>query len=349
MKKLLLCAFCCLFLTGCGSYRELNDVVIVSGGGLKQGENGEIDLTSQLVTLPEGEMTPQPELAAVSGQTPSAAFDALHKLTGKAPYWSHAQSFLIGENLARTGVTQTIQALVADPEIRLTDRLLVTAGTQPEPVLSATAAAGEISGYDLYTLVSSPTAQLDMPLYRFADTLFDTGIDPILPAVTLTADGKPALLGTAIFHGDALAGYLNYDQTQTLILLLGKIQSMPLTLKTGETYLLDHAFCRMVPARQEDHLVFTVHLTVQARQKDGDGSSRQLQAELDKRITTLFSILRDDLQADSLGVIRQAQRYLPAAEIPKNPYPTAQLKTQISVSLSPTSSVTQTQEVNAHG
>ncbi len=347
MKKLLLCLGFCLLLSGCGSYRELNDVVIVSGGGLEQAEDQTLTLTSQLVTLPEGETTPKPELVTVTGQTPASAFDALGRLTGKIPYWSHCQTFLLGEELTRSGVTQTIQTLLSDPEIRLTDRLLVTAGAEPEAVLAATAAAGEISGYDLYTLVSAQAADLDMPLYRFADTLLDEGADPVLPAVTLTPAGKPALLGTAIFHDDRLAGYLNADQTQIMLLLQGRIRAMPLILDNEETYLLDSAHCRIVPSNTEQGLVFTVHLSLKARPQAGTGSVVQLEKTLKNRIAALFSILQTDLQADSLGLMRQAQRYLPLSPDAdwQAAYRSARLRTDLTLTLSAASSVTQPQEV----
>lgn len=345
MKKWIFFLMCCLLLSGCGSYREVNDMVIVSGGGVEQSTAGQFSLVCQLVTLPDGKSTPQTDITEVSAKTPSAAFDAVSTLTGKDAYWSHCQTFLLGENLSKQGVSQVIDSLLADPEIRLTDRLIVTVGTTPKAALKSSAAAGEISGFDLYNLVSSDSSDLNMPLYRFTNTLSETGIDPILPAVTIEKTGFPSLYGTAIFRGDHLVGYLNPDQTITFLLLKGHTREMSMTTSDGHTYTIDSSLCRISPAKTEEGLVFTVHLNIKTRPETTEDTEGILKKDLEGRIADLTQILQKDLNADSLGLMRQAYRYLPYhyTDAEKDAlYQQAKIRTEITVSL------TKNEEVKAH-
>ncbi len=120
-----ICLLCILplLLSGCWSKRELNELAIVVALGIDKVED-EFEITVQIVDPSEVSMR-----QASTQRTPvisyhsrgETIFEAIRKMTtiaARKPYFAHLQVVILGEDLAKEGISDSLDLIARDHEFR---------------------------------------------------------------------------------------------------------------------------------------------------------------------------------------------------------------------------------------
>ncbi|XEC95549.1 Ger(x)C family spore germination protein [Paenibacillus tarimensis] len=236
--------------TGCWNRRELNELAIEVAAGIdKSGDNYRI--TTQVVNPGEvaaGEggtgRTPVTVYQATSG----TLFEARRKMTTISPrkiYLSHLRMVVIGEELAREGISEILDFLLRDHEQRPDFFVVVAKGTTAENVLKILTPLEKIPANKLfYSLRTSekawaPTSGVTLDV--LISDLVSTGKHPVLTGLKVkgsqeTGENKenieeiapPAQLqysGLGVFKNDKLVGWLNEPESKGYNYIMDNVKS----------------------------------------------------------------------------------------------------------------------------
>ncbi|TQR19006.1 Ger(x)C family spore germination protein [Psychrobacillus vulpis] len=251
-KKILFLLFLCLplFLSGCWSKRELNELAITVAIGIDKVDD-QYEVSVQIVDPGE-----------VSARNPSAnrtsvnvyhakgksIFEAIRRMTTVTPrklYFAHIQILILGEDLAKEGISDALELFVRDHEIRNDFYIIVSEETTAKEILEIITPLEKIPANKMFnsldvsesTWATTSTVQLD----ELANQLSKKEKNTILSAITIKGDPKqgieqsnvqkidaPAKLqysGLAVFKQDKLVGSLSEDESKGYNFLKNKVKS----------------------------------------------------------------------------------------------------------------------------
>lgn len=231
-----------LLLTGCSGLpypREMGDMALLRTMGVDLGEEG---LSVTVSTGPRAKgLQGEGEAALVlsaQGESLSDAALTLQSLSDSYVFFGYVDQLLLGEELARAGVTQVLDYFARDVELGL--------GAQLWVVRDASAQQAVEAGGDQGVEGRLSTLRLDgeMGIAALARTAGEVYTDLLeqgsayLPALRPGTEEQAVLLeaGYAVLKGDTLAGFLDGDGARGLELLVGRPSSdiIPVELE-GET------------------------------------------------------------------------------------------------------------------
>lgn len=133
-------ALCLLLITGCWNRRELNDLALVVAMSIdKSGD--QYMVTLQVVDA--GEVSSK---IGTSGRTPvitysekgKHVFEAIRKMTTETPrklYFSHLQMLVISEDIAKEGISKSLEFLSRDHEVRKDFFVVIAKEEQAKSIL----------------------------------------------------------------------------------------------------------------------------------------------------------------------------------------------------------------------
>ncbi|MDF2921975.1 MAG: hypothetical protein K0R57_889 [Paenibacillaceae bacterium] len=262
-KRLSLLMLFLVLLTGCWNSRESDKIDYVFAVGIDLSEADEIILTIQTPVLealkpnaPGGEK--KYKTISVKGKTTFEGIRNYIDVTGQKLFWGHTQTYVIGEEAARKGVGRFLDFFSADPELRGTSYVAVCKG-KAKDLLEANPQFTPIPATYMNNLVKNAVLNGKSPTVMFADfnrmLAEPTGSQPYLPLMELMTreeyDKKHASIlgkymdyskqtpvyytvGTAVFHGTKLVGYLNEKETRGLNWTKNTLKSALVTVDCGE-------------------------------------------------------------------------------------------------------------------
>ena len=237
----LLCALA-LLLTGCSGLprpREMGDMALLRTMGVDLEEDG---LSVTVSTGPrarglQGEGESALVLSA-RGDSLSAAALTLQSLSDSYVFFGYVDQLLLGEELARSGVTQVLDYFARDVELGLGAQLWIVRGSSAQKAVEAGGDRG-VEGR-----LSTLRQDGEMGVAALARTAGEVYTDLLeqgaacLPALTPGEGEQTTLLqaGYAVLKGDTLAGFLEGEAARGLELLVGRPSSdvIPVELE-GET------------------------------------------------------------------------------------------------------------------
>jgi spore germination protein KC len=238
-------------LSGCWDRRELNDLAITVGMGLDKKGN-HIQVTAQIVN--PGEVASKKGSALQRSPittyttTETTVTDAIRKLSVVAPrpiFSSHLRVLVIGEELARQGVSKVMDGISRNHEFRSDFYLIVAKGTSAEDVLKIITQIEQIPANNMFKMLQTserlwaPT--VSMELDKFISDLSTPTRDTVLTGIKIAGDkeiGKTiknvgestpvALLeysGVALFKRDKLVDWLNEEESKGYNYIMGNVKS----------------------------------------------------------------------------------------------------------------------------
>ncbi|AOZ92160.1 Ger(x)C family spore germination protein [Paenibacillus crassostreae] len=237
-KGLLLCILLILtiLISGCWSRRELNNLAI--GVGLAIDKSGDKYKVSIQVVEPnavsgkQGDGTAPVTMYQASGDS---ILQTLRRMTTVSPrriYLAHLRMFVIGESLAREGISEVLDFLSREPEIRSDFFVVVSKKAQAEDTLKILTNLEKIPSVRLFSTLEtsakywapSTTVTLD----KLISELVSEGKHPVLTGLKIIGNLEqgqtkknvetvmsPADLlysGLAVFKNDKLIGWLNDEE-----------------------------------------------------------------------------------------------------------------------------------------
>lgn len=254
-----------MFTAGCNGARQIDEIAFVLAMGVDRGEGDQSTVTYQ-VAVPrvmaketdsgKGGGNGGKPFSTVTVTAPSLAEarNLLNSAISRAPNLSHIKMFVLGEDLARHGLGDTIGPLIRFREYRGSMFIIVARGTAREfleknkPVLEMSPAkyvetvmaTADETGYflttdlhDFYLRLKSGDASPFVVMAAInPETEQEKSAGVVVPgerAVDYQAGdmprqgGDPAeFLGLAVFHGDQMRGVLTAHESRMLAMLLGK-------------------------------------------------------------------------------------------------------------------------------
>lgn len=240
-------------LTGCWNRRELPELAIISAMGIdKAVGSNEYILSFQVIkpqeisrnTIGEG----SPSNTIVYRSTGKSIFEAIRKtsdIISRQLFFSHVQFIVIGESLARQGISDVFDFFERSHESRMSSYFLVAREMKAEDIISAISPLERVQA-------RAVIGELELTKENWSHTVLwqvddiirsinDPGIDPTISGIRLT--GKVAesssksniektqpksnieIKGVALFKGDKLIGWLDNDYARGLVRLTNTMKS----------------------------------------------------------------------------------------------------------------------------
>ncbi|MEH7334737.1 Ger(x)C family spore germination protein [Neobacillus drentensis] len=251
-RKILLIIFFSSFilLTGCWNKRELNELSILLGLGIDK-ENEQYIITAQVVNPSEiaskkGGSGKAPVIVYQSkGET---LFEAVRKITTVSPrklYFAHLRILVFGEDLAKEGIGEMIDALIRNSEVRDDFYIAVSKNSKAADVLKILTPLEKIPANSLFASLEvsakawSPTEGVTID--KLVSNMVSQGNNPILTGIEIKGpvqtgesnknvdqtSPKTSLRykGLAVFKHDKLIGWMNERESKAVHYALGKVKS----------------------------------------------------------------------------------------------------------------------------
>lgn len=239
--------------TGCKeSKQEINQMGIVLTSGFDLSPDGKYIITSQILNTQKGSSSASQQNAQQDsseftvftslGNTPVNATTNLSETYGKPLFFGHAKYIVLGEKLAKSGVSLLMDLVFRLRTARPDTVILVTKGKAAD-IIKAAVPDEKIQADKIENLVmfqSSKGYSPNISRLQFASVLLNKTGAPILGLINLknefNTDNVFDLSGTAVFKGDKLIGYMNINETRGMQWINGKVQSgtIAASLPTGD-------------------------------------------------------------------------------------------------------------------
>ncbi|MBC8569518.1 Ger(x)C family spore germination protein [Zongyangia hominis] len=308
MKKMiaffLSCSFLLISMSGCIPAKELNEKLIVQAIGLDS-EDGEFVVTLQAY-FPQGgggqsfvDMSkPNNKVVQGRGETITQAVQDAEVSQGKEVFYGHNELIIVGNTLAKEGLSSissflnsfnelrpNIQLLVAEDTAEEIVRAQIEGGILPAQVLGKAASSGEETGY-----VTQCT------LIDVMKSLKGDGSQIYAPVVETDQDAEDKTQAvfekTAVFRSGQLAGTLTEAETRGLMWINDQITRANILVENTNygkiSAQITHATTRRKTRMQDGKI--SIHLHVSTRAIISERVSGDISPVLDEDI--------DDIQAE---------------------------------------------------
>jgi spore germination protein KC len=239
-----------LILPGCWSRKELNELAVVAALGVDTHKSGFL-VTAQVINSSEiGKQrssvgaTPVVTYQAVGITIP----DALQRVLSQAPrqlYLSHLRVLVLGEALARSGISDVLDYVSRSPDFRTDFFMLVAQHSKARDVLNVLTSFEPIPANSLFSsiLVSHKNwaATGMITLQQYITELERAGSNPILSGVRvigsqavgysssnlkkINPDAQLQHAGIAVFKKDKLVGWLEESKSKTVNYILNEVST----------------------------------------------------------------------------------------------------------------------------
>ena len=195
--KILLIILITLTLTGCGNYRELNDMAIITGVSIDKTEDnyelGFLIANSPKIDTSSKEGEARTTVYTAKGKTVSIAASNIDYKSPKKLYFGHINIVIISEDIAKEGFFKVEDYLLRHYESRKRFFLMQAKDSKAKNILKTISPLESFPSQGIASLIkSNKEAQSvveSVDYSTFTSRILEKGYDPILPAITLV--GKP--------------------------------------------------------------------------------------------------------------------------------------------------------------
>lgn len=253
-NKVFVLLLLCLFLCGCGNYRELNQIAIITGVGIdKKDDKYEVSLLianagKSETTSKEGES--QPTVYSGKGESLVEATKEVDRKTPKQLYFGHINVVLMSEKVAEEGFLNIADWLLRNPESRKKFYLLMTKDASAKEVLEIVSPLEAFPSQNIATLMGSneeTQAITNSVTYSdFINDILTSGTEPILPSITIVGDEEDGndksnldttnpesylkLETIALFKNDKFKGFASDDDSKAINILKNTVKQSVFTI-----------------------------------------------------------------------------------------------------------------------
>jgi spore germination protein KC len=220
-----------VLMTGCWNYREINEMAVVAGVAIDQGLEEKYKVTVEIVEVTGGkESKTEAKTISMEGKT---IFDAVRNqitLTGKRLYWSHLKTVIISRQIAARGAVPVLDWYNRDAETRGDIHILVSKEETAREIFTGQVMTEDVKSYELDKMLDNQRSLSKAPqtqIWQFTNDMEAKGIDAVLPAVGLKeVDGGKGqnIIGSAVFKGDKLAGFLEGEDTMNMLFVKNQVK-----------------------------------------------------------------------------------------------------------------------------
>ncbi len=235
-------------LGGCWSRHEINDVAIVLGVALDKAKNGNVHLALQIAVpkasggangASQGSGTAKSTMmVSAEGLSIMEAYRIIQEKIPREVFFAHGRVIIIGEELARQGISPILDFFSRHRQAHLRNYLLFTKGKAVD-ILRANPQFEPIMAEEIREKEKMEIG-VQVRVREFWDRLLTEGEEPVAaqvsnqPVETASQEEKkesgtsnkiPSIHGTAIFRGDRLVGWLNDKETRGILWIRSELES----------------------------------------------------------------------------------------------------------------------------
>ncbi|MGF7048910.1 spore germination protein KC [Paenibacillus sp. DS2015] len=276
---------CPIFVSGCWDRKEINDIAFVLGSAVDK--EGTLFRTSVQIALPsqlggaggKGEAGGGKAwyMESKLGKTVHLANVETQRGNSRTLNYSHRRSLLIGEEMARSGISMIMDASLRTPQNRLLSMVAVTEGPAYK-VLNSDAPMEQFPTEMVRELISNYTKKA-ITIKKLLTDLLTEGIDPVLPLFRIGESVPPHVgesktniqaVGLAIFKGDRMVGTLKGDMAKVMLIGMNEDRDLEMNIPAprGKGLLLvafRENVVKMVPQVKEDHVAMLIHIHMRGK------------------------------------------------------------------------------------
>ena len=270
-------------LTGCWSKREIETGGFATLVAIDKAENGGIELTVNMAITEAlgggsagggggggGSNKPAWTISS-SGKNLAEAIASLQTFSGRIPFWFHAEALIIGEDLAKDGISPVLDYMLRNRDFRLTTWVLVSEGkakdilqlspkltklparylhdlidiadegsvSRPQRLLEVIRGLVEEKGTEIY--IPLIHAKPKEPGEGTKGTTGDDGGGQSQQGGSSQQESPEALVleGTAVFVGDKMVGKLNGLETRGMLWLRGESRRAVVVVDMPDGYVVE--------------------------------------------------------------------------------------------------------------
>ena len=248
-----------LSTSGCWNRRELTDLAIASAIGIDKTENG-YQVSVQIIN--PGQIATAGGQGGGGNDSPvttyydegETLFETLRKLTKQVPrkiYYSHLSMVVFGEDVARDGISKTVDFLSRDHEMRSDFYIVIARETNAYNILSTYTSLEKIPANKMFSTLENSAqvwaatgkVRLDQLISEIASqgtSLVLTGIriegekekrDTPENVVQITQVASLKYDGMGVFKEDRLIGWLNEEESKGYNYTIGNVTSTVIKLQ----------------------------------------------------------------------------------------------------------------------
>lgn len=215
---------CSLIINGCQS-REVEQTAIAIGTAADWSEDSFI-VSAQLAQVATQQQSasqegPQYIVLSERGKTLSESARRLTLTLPRFPLWFHASTLVLGENLAKRGLTDVVDFFPRNNNIRQNTLIVMSRGATAAEILQVQTPLEPHSAVGIRRILETQQnivgIYVPVTLAEFLQRMASPGIDPVLPQVKIITYGDLKFLkidGTAVFRGPELVGELNETESR---------------------------------------------------------------------------------------------------------------------------------------
>ncbi|WP_338787701.1 Ger(x)C family spore germination protein [Metabacillus sp. FJAT-53654] len=335
-RILVILAMSVFLLSGCWNRIEINDIAIVTAVGLDL-EDDKIRLSLQVAVPsklgPTSGTTGSGEnstfMISDTGDTLSEAYRHLQGKLSRRIFFSHSRVLIIGEELAKKGVSHILDFYSRFHEPRMNSYIMFTKGKAFE-IIKNRPTLESVTAEETRELTKLSVG-LSVNIKEFLDMLLTEGLEPVAPQFasepmekggsgSAETDKTQAIIGAAVFKDDKLVGWMNDSQTRGILWLRDEMELGVITVKVPEEKGGGHISTNIirteteiVPKIKNGEIKIDVKTTSEmnvmenASELNLDDSKNidKLQIEIEKevkdRIQSVLDKSKDDLGTDIFG------------------------------------------------
>lgn len=326
IKRLSICfhiLVCMILTTGCWDEREINDQAIVLGWGFDQNEDGDYIGSAQIVVPGEvGERSSgQGKGYIVETATGKSLLDVTQNLQTKLSrkvFLSHQKVIIIGERLAKNGISNILDLYSREPELPIRTNFFVLKNGDALEFMEVEYKMEDMPSTAAKKMFQSTSGPESTTFKDFLESASSEGISPTLPILEIISSKEGEkdtetfrLGGRAIFNQDLeLVGFLSYRESVDRLWIINKLNTHKFTTnlveEKGNVGILGMKFnSKVQPIIQNDQLEF--HITL-----SGTGVVRENNTALDlkqpKNLQIIERSYNKNLQEHMLSTITKVQK-----------------------------------------
>ncbi len=263
MKKIKIFLFLlsALLLTGCGNYRELNDLAITTGIAFDIKDDQYI-VSYMIANSNKAETDSKDSETKITvyegkGNTISSAYMDLNSKNPKIPYISHLEVVIISEDLAKKGTLEALDFLMRNPESRKEFYIVLSKNVEAGTLLKTLAPLESFPSQNIAEIIkSNKDDQSTIVMQKYSDVianLIDEGIEPIINGIELDGNKEEGQMQESlekstpsatikidtigIFKKDKLLGWSTHDETVGINIINNSAGFVLLETKCDDKYM----------------------------------------------------------------------------------------------------------------
>lgn len=332
-------------LTGCWDRREVNEMAIIMGNAIDKKDDDMIELSVQVFMPNPGGAGDQKGISSggekgktfVRSATGVTLADAGAKLKEKFPreiFWGHSKVLIIGEKMAKEGVSDLVDHVMRYPEARVRVKVFICNG-DAKHMLELTPPL-ENSTVNVLRQMTDLHSVIDIPLKTFAQMLAgNAGAAAvpwikILPAEPHKSKNQtvPYIKGTAIFKNDKMVGHIDETITKGVLWLRNEMKPAELTITSKDakgfvTLNVKKSKSELDPQIKDNEWSVTVKIKAEAiviqnttnlsfkNPKFSKSLERDLNENIENRVSAALAQVQKEMHADILGFAEAFYRKYP--------------------------------------